>query len=482
MLIAFAILTCGLISQNVSSQNLNRKVLFTMGANEEIDFGEYSVAMNSSGDKFAAILRDELTEKFTFVFNGQRVISDMDDYSSLNSGEILYVDPSVDNGYCIRYSKNEEVFLNIKGEVKGPFENAYLISEDEYKYELAGLWYVNTNGVVTGPYKSWFPENKTPSGKYAFFFYQDDQYYANISGKIIGPYSYYDNIVILDNGDYAFCYGNENDESFVRVNEKLLGPYKSSYNALIAPKGNYGFTYSLDNNSEYVNVNGKIMGPYNSCYLTGISGNGDYAFIYQDDEYNSFVRLNTVNLGPYNSCSSVIMNQSGKYIYSYDELTGQSYVNVNGVSMGPYLYYGEAVMTESGKYAFSYAEDNDNYFVNVNGKKYGPFGWVDKIELNEDGTFTLFYNDSDGLSFKNINGESSLVKCFQYNYTGYYEMSSTDKLHNFISTFDYPYVVIDGVQYGNASALFAQYDKVKNCFIWNTLEDKQIVTYEYKLK
>jgi hypothetical protein len=48
-------------------------VLYTLGANEEIVDDEYVFGMALNGYKFAAIIKNTQTNKFSFIFNGNRV-------------------------------------------------------------------------------------------------------------------------------------------------------------------------------------------------------------------------------------------------------------------------------------------------------------------------------------------------------------------------------------------------------------------------
>ena len=58
---------------------------------------------------------------------------------------------------------------------------------------------------------------------------------------------------------------------------------------------------------------------------------------------------------------------------------------------------------------------------------------------------------------------------------------STDKKHVFLSNYGYDFVTIDGTPYGKSPCIQAWYDEKKNAFIWNAIEGKELVVYEYKL-
>ncbi|MDR0540624.1 MAG: hypothetical protein LBH19_00255 [Dysgonamonadaceae bacterium] len=61
------------------------------------------------------------------------------------------------------------------------------------------------------------------------------------------------------------------------------------------------------------------------------------------------------------------------------------------------------------------------------------------------------------------------------------ELYASGNERSFYSNYAFEYVVIDGKKAGKSPALRAWYDKEKNSFIWNSIEGKELVVYEYKL-
>lgn len=61
------------------------------------------------------------------------------------------------------------------------------------------------------------------------------------------------------------------------------------------------------------------------------------------------------------------------------------------------------------------------------------------------------------------------------------ETMSADRQHSFFSDYAYEYVVIDGQPVGKSPALYAWYNKSSNSFVWNSIEGKELVVYEYML-
>ena len=115
---------------------------------------------------------------------------------------------------------------------------------------------------------------------------------------------------------------------------------------------------------------------------------------------------------------------------------------------------------------------------------------------NFNGAYYFTYPMDDGIVYKNENGKISKTEFYISNvygseitafssisYVGFdnLELYSSDKEHSFYSSYNYEYVVIDGNRFSKSPALHAWYDKDKNAFIWNAVEGKELVVYEYKL-
>jgi hypothetical protein len=356
------IMLAALFAGSINAQNPSRKVLYTLGTNEEIVSDEYVLSMTLNGYKFAAITENTQTHEFRFVFNGKEIVK-ADRIRQYHDGnvwyeqpiDVFYLDPEREDGYGYN--------VNIAGRIFTRLGDKFL---------------PNVTGYV-------YPFSIKLNGKFALRYVGNDERYANIDGKIFGPYQSVYDVAIADNGKFAFEY-KENDKWYANIDGKILGPYQSVDDVAIADNGKFAFSYREDN-KDYANIDGKIFGPYQDI--------------------------------------------------------------VDGI-----------VIADNGKFAFKYRENNKRYF-NVNGNKVSLSGY--------------------DIAVAEIKGER-LQRHFNNQYHDRtHEIISPDGKHIFYSDSEYEYVVIDSNKIGKHPAVNSYHDKQKNAFIWNTVEGKELVVYEYKL-
>ncbi|GHV51232.1 hypothetical protein FACS1894181_12800 [Bacteroidia bacterium] len=301
-------------------------------------------------------------------------------------------------------------------------DNGYIV---EYEYRkmdessgiIKSIYYINYKGIVGGPFENLYCESYT----------NKDHVYT--------PEKNYDYLYELAGKWYAHKNGKNKRIDIIEVKRR---------------KG-----------KDYININGKDIG-----------------------EGHSYI-------------NNPLLTKSGiyAYVYGYD---GKFYVNINGKTYGG--YYGGSEnshlhLTESGTYAYKYI-DNGKWYVNINEKAYGGYEEVWDLHLAENGSYTYLYNDN-GKWYVNINGKvelyseseseshlgSSMVIFFitDYHLNDEIDISTSDKEHSFYSSFKYEYVVIDGKRYCDSPAIQAWFDNKKNAFVWNAVEGRELVVYEFKL-
>jgi hypothetical protein len=253
-----------------------------------------------------------------------------------------------------------------------------------------------------------------------------------------------------------------------------------------------------------VNVNGaedRSKGYYDMVYDLHFTDSGKYAYKYREN-WKWYVLVNVNGTEDRSrgyddiSYDHFHLTESGKYTYKYQE-NGKWYVvvNVNGTEnrSGGYDDMAYLRFTESGKYAYKYQENGKWYVVvNVNGTENRSEGYdaVDDLKMDANGNYDYHYS-RDGKSVATHNGKSVANpngKETEYAHFAFFgsaadrlEIYSADGKHSFHSSYEYKYIVIDGKRYGASSALDAWYDKDKNAFIWNVVEGKKLVVYDYKL-
>jgi hypothetical protein len=437
------------VAMSAFGQPLKREVVFTMNANEVICGHEYALLQMYNQNRFACMTHDTIAEKFTFVFNGERIKTASGNGNRLdNEWHLYYVSPGVENGYIFTYEEDGKWYINFRGVVEGkfddvrcqdPFYGRIHTSEKDYDYlyKLAGRWYVSKKG-----------ENK----KISFIeeIVENGRQHLNINGTVVGPYVSVSNIIITDSGKYAYYY-KDNGKYYVNVNGSIVGgPYEHDISGLaLTPSGKYAYGYS-DNGKwyeDYVNVNGSIVG------------------------------------GPYEyDINNLTFTDSGKYVYSYRS-KGKYHVNINGSTIGgPYEHdISNLTFTDSGKYAYSY-RNKGKYHVNINGSTIGgPYEYdISNLTFTDNGKYSYrFYENRKHYTKTNgivTEGRDHLTFACGINDL---DLISKDGKHSFSSSFEHEYVVIDGRSYGQSPAIEAWYIESKNAFVWSAVEDSELVAYEY---
>jgi hypothetical protein len=434
---------------------------------------EYCVKQAFDKNYFACFTLDTVTHKYTFVFNNKRIfttILDVEEYGKSHWDEEIeglylpkhyddefysrsnfpYINSSEDNGYKFKYKKIEgndtNLYVNNKGVVEGPFEDVIFNIEPaffrwgswdknyDYKYQLAGQWYGHS---------------------------------SNGKNKRI-------NINSSKSKDWAQSNDYENGKLLVNIDRERrknkTSPYISaSYNEFpidyldIRENNNYICSYFFDNKMHII-VNGNEVATYNDHF-----------------------RID-------NSC----LTDNGKYAYTIGLNTGK-HVIINGADVAVYEDAGsfpDLCLTENGKYVYSYCTYTDNKtHININGNERGSYDNVYNLQITEEGKYYFcYYTSTEGMYYENNNGRIRESTERILNIWGQtdeckntkiglhcIDILSPDKSHSFYSAFRFEFVVIDGDSHGKAPALQAWYDKNKNAFIWNTIEGRELVVYEYKL-
>jgi hypothetical protein len=400
------------VATSAFGQNPKREVVFTLNANEVIYENEYALFQTLNQNRFTCITHDTITDKYTFVFNGQRIKTVSEKYDIVH---LDYVNLGEAKGYAFSYEENGKWYINYHGVVDGGFEDIlwkddYYVRTSErdydYLYKLAGRWYTSKNG-------------KRKKANAIERIYKDGQDYVNVDGSVGGPYDDIDYLRLTESGKYAYSY-KDNDKYYVNINGSIVGGHFDDIDDLrLTESGKYAYRYN-DNGKWYVNINGSTVGgPYDE-YIYGLT-----------------------------------LTEDGKYAYIYEDDNNKYYINVNGSTVGgPYeshycyiSYTKDLTLTEDGKYSYRFQKDR-KYYINTNGV------------VTEDRAYRIFegaYNHDD------------------------LDLTSKDGKHSFYSSYEYEYVVIDGRPYGKSPAINAWYDESKNAFIWNAVERRELVVYEYKL-
>jgi hypothetical protein len=302
--------------------------------------------------------------------------------------------------------------------------------------------------------------------------YRDEKSYVNINGRNSKGYDNIRDVLSTQSGKYAYWY-RENGKYHVMIN--IDGTEKSSrgydvdgWSLQLTESGKYAYRYK-ENEKWHV--------------MTNIDGTEKSSRGYDDVGYES-----------------LHLTENGKYVYTYRE-NGKWHVmiNIDGTEKSSRGYddvHWNINLTESGKCAYLY-EENEKWHVNMNGKDDARgFDRITGLAIDDKG-YNFYCRRDDGKVYKNSNGEDTeseylsgmdggsfgidFFRNYQTWHTERLEIYSPNKEHSFDSSYEHAHVVIDGETHGHAPALYAWYDAEKNAFIWNAIEGKELVVYEYKL-
>ncbi len=478
------------------SQNPLRTVLYTLKKNEILKYNEYYISCKLEKNKFAAVVTDTIVKEDRFIFNGEVIFSNSEIRSAQanNSSVVLDFDLNKSNGYIYKYKKSDKWFVNIGGKVEGPFEEVYnerfeltddgrygnqrnyngcygedygkVPSKFDFCYKLGDNWFSNTNGkieMIESPYE--IPE-RSYGGTWSTTI-ENKHHYNKISGVDIYPPLISDSTLDWDydtrNQDVA-CVFVKNGNKYFYFNGTISEPFdndnESNYVHLTSE--NYIYTFRKDK-KKYININGK-----------------------QYDLFDGAIR--------YNANAGILKNKGVFYTY---EKNKKQYFFIDGKNYGPYddFVYNSIIVHDNGKFAFIYQNGKD-CIANINGQTSVGYLNLYSLSFYSDGTFRYYFEKKDGWVYENNNGQISKTENRIANnpWSGTdvgrrlfdisadkYEIKSTNNKHVLITDIKYNYVIVDGRSFGSTPAIKAWYDETRNAFIWNSWENKELVTYEFKL-
>ena len=482
------------------SQNPLRTVLYTLKKNEILKYNEYYISCKLEKNKFAAVVTDTIVKEDRFIFNGEVIFSNSEITSAQGNetSVVLDFDLNKSNGYIYKYKKSDKWFVNIGGKVEGPFEEVYnerfeLIDEGRYSgqrryngcygedygkvpskfdfcYKLGDSWFSYTNGkieMIESPYE--IPE-RSYGGTWSTTI-ENKHHYHEIRGVDISPPLISDSTLDWDcdtrNQDVA-CVFVKNGNKYFYFNGTISEPFdndnESNYVHLTSE--NYIYTFRKDK-KKYININGK-----------------------QYDLFDGAIS--------YNADAGILKNKGVFYTY---EKNKKQYFFIDGKNYGPYDYfvYNSIIVHDNGKFAFIYKNGKD-CIANINGQTSVGYLNLYSLSFYSDGTFRYYFEKKDGWVYENNNGQISKTENRRVNIPSWwspsgtevgrrlfhgsadkYEIKSNNNKHVLITDIKYNYVIVDGRSFGSTPAIKAWYDETRNAFIWNSWENKELVTYEFKL-
>lgn len=419
---------------------------------------------NKKGDCIFSIF-DRNIEGINLCINGRRINKNCDYKSCIlkESGKYAYV-----------YYKDGKAYLNINNEKEfGGFEltldpennhsgiSGFDINNKNnfiYRYTKDNKDYVNFNGNIIGEY------DNIESFIVGF---EDAEFIKTKEWERTGaiPERIYSGVSFLkpsvnEKGDRTYAY-RFNSKFYISMNDKREGPYQEVWSPVLDEKGNYIYWCKLDG-KQYIVINGEREGPFEKASLPNLN-NGNYIYVYQE-ENRWFVNINGIKEGP------------------YEELDHNNNYQLEGIS----------TLNDKGQYSYSYIE-NETQYACINGKKYKEplqMGWFYFKPETTEGFKWEYYTVLNGGYYDNfekftIDQNENIIRSEISNNVGSYGSQSfiaKNERDIMQCNGNYPYVIINNKRYGESKPLAAGYNYQLNVFRWASLEENELVVYEYKIR
>ena len=467
----YFLLTIFLVAANMlvtAQQQPTRKVLFTLNRNEVLDYNEYWVESSFTSDKYACIVADTVTGIRSFVFNGDRIAKTNVAVCNDRYFRVKYLNPNEEKGYVFSYSNpNGTVVINIKGKSLGPFKmeewdfnynspTSYSFMYETIENRQKPYW-VNVSGKLFGPFKYCnLDENND------FICEDNEKYYLNHLGKIIGPgplesYNWFGSEAAFSPDGNQFIkyigYDRETDCNLISINGTISKFSKDSSfgNFYISNSGNYSFIlFSYTDEQDFICINGQNHLASGNVHLLRISESGNnFAYAYEKNEKH-YVNVNNKVLGPYDEdIKDILINDNGNFKFYYSNQQDEVFCYNSIGSRSKIIQYSGYPYTENGIFKFILIDGYTQYIVDENGNK--TIG--EKFYFEHDNE-----HYDDGLS-----------------------LETPDKKHTFRSSYKTSDVIIDDKTYVHSAAMRVWYEPKNNSFVWNSLENRELVVYTFKL-
>ncbi len=461
---------------------LYKKVLYTMKPHEIIYYNEFQVEGKFDSHQFAVVLKDTLTNSFSFIFNGKKIAETSSIISYEYGFYIAYLDVKTENGFAIAYKlPNDKVIINIGGHEYGPFSkfmvyDLYVNSIFDYSFlvkdDVTGSSYIYMPGNKFGPYEE---ANLLENG--VFTYRKNFIWFEYIYGKVYGGYA------STPPREVIGCYENNYQGAVSPNGKKYISPVTDQFNKdifLIMSNGTItGAVPIIDNPQNFVITN---------------SGEYAYTFLKHDETKKSkhinlrlgnAISIDLYDKKPYNV---VLSEENHYYAYCY-EIENKHYVSVNNTKMyGPFNQrIDDVYISNSGDVKFTWGEEIDgvhkHYLYNSENKNTKVFTADYFFKKDSSGIFRYGLYSKNGSFDENgvLNNGNFKFSYPEEDDTLDIEINSPDKQHSIRSNSSKSDIIIDRKYYLNSVAFNVWYEQSDNCFMWNTVEGRDLVLYIFKL-
>jgi hypothetical protein len=490
--ILFLIMLVALFVGCMTAQDTNprRAVLFTPGPDEVVLLDQYFVLIQVDQTRFACVVRDTVKNTQTLVFNGKRVVTGAGEQHDMS---VYYSNIYEDDGYAVSYSWQGAGYANARGTVRGPFDEHsarfawrfdteidWEVTDPDrfyYRVTVGGRreYHVYRRGADEGPFDGViFPKTNSRWADREYLYARNGKWYArDRDGR--------DELTPLAHGEAR----EQNGKWLMRLNG-IDGKERDEidwYYLRFTESGHHAYKYK-ENGKWHVIVDGRESRGYDEIEGSDLllTGSGHHAYKYRENG-KWHVAVDGREDRGHDEIDALFLTESGHHVYKYKE-NGKWHVNVDGRESKAYDAVSIPCLTESGHHAYVFRE-NEKLCVNVDDRESRAYRSAWHLILEETGNYRFYYADNEDDIFENVNGRDTGLTpppekgfyCPPLNAPSY----STDGKHVLQSSFEENCVLIDGKRYGNAPAFYEGFDKTKNAFVWNAIENGALVAYEYRL-
>lgn len=298
--------------------------------------------------------------------------------------------------------------------------------------------------------------------------------------------------------------GNSNEWSFVKNGQKAVDKAQALEVIAYDPSTNDATVIFRDSNGKiWYNEKGQVVGPIESIYYyENIEAPFNLSFFYtkmgvdffRDRDGNVVQVFGDKNLKnpkiihhSRNGQHTMQFNDTGKIVYvdgkSYrlapDENSDVRIFSIQIFDNGTWFVTGDS-KTSSGSYPNFYKGVAGGRYLETNGKQFvhptkGFVEWTEQNYPEEYKKAQSFSISADQFPWKWDSNKRV------WNRESKFYLTGKNGRDEFISNWEYDYVMVNGQKKGTASAVDAWYDSRNNTFDWITIENNKLIKNSYQL-
>ena len=487
------------------TRNPTRTVLYTLADNEIISYNEYYASLEWQKNNFFCLVEDTVLKKKHLIFNGQKKLT-----ADWMTFKITSLDET--NGYIAEYSLDKKLYVDYKGLKLGPYRDTHIdhyegTNENNFTFQNEGdnNWYAYEDGEIILVKE--YVENKDRKSIIKTANWpgmEKDKWYLKSDGEILNEKGYDSIGYFTYNADMLAYIYKEDSKLYYHIDEVDYGPFEGDVGdhfdgkdkIKFSESGEFAFAYE-EAGKYYLNISGESKGPFLNDFEFGWSRKNFVFDFFDEDSYHfnftkkgkNFLCVNGSIIKTYDTpVKNLKSSESGNYAFVFSK-KGKYYLNINNsktvqIESEKSISYIE--LNDNGMYAYDF-EKEGQFYINVNGEVIEVSSEINGLELSENGEYSFYLRKNDNLDYINENGTirklnepNSFFRIESHEWEDIY-VKSEDENHLFFSSFYNEYVFIDGNKFGKSAASDAWYDQSKNVFVWSSIENKELVVYEFSL-